>query len=199
MIVVAGPSGSGKSQLCQRLHADFGLPIVNLDNFYKDGDNPSLPRTQLPAGGSMVDWDDPASWHAEEAVDALSRLCDEGSVEVPVYDLAHDGRTGRRMITLGDAAYVVAEGIFSDEIVMPCRERRLLGDAVCLHNGRVVTFWRRLTRDLRESRKPPWVLVRRGISLLRREPALLARAEAAGCVLVDGAEAYARLSRLVAD
>ena len=60
------------------------------------------------------------------------------------------------------ASYVVAEGLFAQEVVAGCRERGLLADAVCVRNHRLVTFWRRLTRDLREHRKPPLVLLRRG-------------------------------------
>ena len=40
MVVLAGPSGAGKSRLAERL----GLPVLRLDDFYKDGDDPSLPR-----------------------------------------------------------------------------------------------------------------------------------------------------------
>jgi len=67
VIVVAGPSGSGKSRLCARL----GLPTVNLDDFYKDGSDPTLPRLETGA----VDWDDPASWLKQQAVAAVHHLC----------------------------------------------------------------------------------------------------------------------------
>jgi uridine kinase len=197
VIVVAGPSGSGKSRLCDRLADGLGLPVVNLDDFYKDGDDPTLPRVALPGGGSIVDWDDPASWLPDEAMTTLLELCESGRAELPVYDIAHDGRVGRQTVELGPAAYVVVEGVFADEVVAPCRAAALLADAVCVDNGRLVTFWRRLSRDLREGRKPPWVLVRRGLALMRREPDVLARASAAGCVLATSDGAYDRLHALV--
>jgi uridine kinase len=43
-----------------------------------------------------------------------------------------------------------------------------------------VTFARRLVRDLRERRKPPWTLVRRGLALMRDEPNVVARQESLG-------------------
>jgi uridine kinase len=57
---------------------------------------------------------------------------------------------------------------------------------------------RRLVRDLREHRKPPWVLLRRGVSLLRAEPDIVARARDAGCRVVSSPEAFEELRRLPA-
>ena len=41
LILLAGPSGSGKS----RLVATAACPRVNLDDFYRDEDDPANPRT----------------------------------------------------------------------------------------------------------------------------------------------------------
>lgn len=196
--MVAGPSGSGKSRLCHRLHAGFGVPIVNLDDFYRDGDDPSLPRISLGAGHDIVDWDDPRSWSREAALDALETLCRDGTVDVPVYDIARSARTGIHRVELHDTSYVVAEGLFAQEVVSGLAARGVLADAVCVRNHRVLTFWRRLTRDLREHRKPPMVLVRRGWLLMRQEPQVVAHAVASGCRPMTGDEAFVRLSRLVA-
>lgn len=191
VIVLAGPSGAGKSRLAERL----GLPVLRLDDFYKDGSDPSLPRLDL-GHEEIVDWDDPRSWLRDEAVAAVEELCREGRADVPVYDIAHDGRTGRRVLDLGGASYFLAEGIFAQEVVQGCRERGLLADAVCVRNRRWVTFWRRLTRDLRERRKHPLVLLRRGLVLLRNEPQVVAHAVALGCTPMTSEQAYRHLSAL---
>jgi uridine kinase len=192
VIVLAGPSGSGKSRLCRRL----GLPVLSLDDFYKDGTDPTLPRIDLGGGHSLADWDDPRSWLRSEAVEAVERLCEDGVVEVPVYDIANDGRTGHRKVGLGGSSYFVAEGIFAQEIVPTCRERGLLARAVCLANPRPVTFWRRLWRDLREHRKPPMVLLRRGLRLSREERRVVAHAVALGCEPMTSEQAYRSLREL---
>ncbi|CAM5716979.1 hypothetical protein SALBM217S_01473 [Streptomyces griseoloalbus] len=62
------PSGSGKFLVSAR----SGLPVLRLDDCYKEGDYPTLP---LVAGTSDIDWDDPASWDANTAVDVIERLC----------------------------------------------------------------------------------------------------------------------------
>jgi uridine kinase len=189
VIVVAGPSGSGKSRLCRRL----GLPTVNLDDFYKDGSDPSLPRLAM----GVVDWDDPASWRRDEAVAAVVQLCTTGAADLPVYDIAQDGRVGHARLEVGAARFFVAEGIFAHEVVTACRSSGCLGDAVCLRNSPLVTFWRRLTRDLRERRKPPLVLLRRGWMLLRAEPAVVERAVRSGCAPMGPHQAYERLAGLI--
>jgi uridine kinase len=199
VIVVAGPSGSGKSRLCERLHDALGVLTVNLDDFYKDGDDPSLPRLHLAPGQDIVDWDDPASWSCEDALDALETLCRVGAADIPVYDIARDGRVGSRRVAVGSPSYVVAEGLFAQEVVAGCRERGLLADAVCVRNHRLVTFWRRFTRDLREHRKPPLVLLRRGWLLMRAEPRVVSHAVACGCRPMTPDEAFERLSEMAAD
>ena len=196
VVVVAGPSGSGKSRLCSRLAGEHGLPVVNLDDFYKDGSDPTLPRIHLSGGAPVVDWDHPDSWVRKDAVAALELLCRTGSADIPVYDIASDGRVGSRLVELGDAGCVLAEGIFADEVVGACREAGLLADAVCVHNPRLLTFWRRLARDLRERRKPAWVLVRRGVSLLRHDMDVVDRSRRAGCTVLTSEQAYQRISAL---
>jgi uridine kinase len=173
VVLLAGPSGSGKSYVARRT----GLPVLALDDFYREGGDPALPR--LPGG--LVDWDDPASWNADDAVATIVRLCTEGAAEVPVYEIGADRRNGTHTLDLGDAALFVAEGIFAAEIVAACRDAGVLADAVALRRTRQVTYVRRLARDLREGRKAPRVLVRRGWALMRSEPEVLARQIALGC------------------
>jgi uridine kinase len=186
VIVLAGPSGSGKSHLAERL----ALPVLRLDDFYRDGTDPALPRITSGANAGLVDWDDPASWLGSEAVDALTELCRTGTVETPVYSISGNGRTGSRSLSLDGSPLVVAEGIFAHHVVGPLRSAGLLAAAYCLRQHPMVTFWRRLTRDLREHRKPPLVLVRRGLALARDQRRIVADAVAAGCQPVSTDEAY---------
>ena len=88
VVVLAGPSGAGKSRLAERL----GLPVLRLDDFYKDGEDPTLPRITTGANAGLVDWDHPASWHEADALAALRELCATGCSEVPIYEIARNGR-----------------------------------------------------------------------------------------------------------
>jgi uridine kinase len=192
VIVLAGPSGAGKSRLAERT----GLPVLRLDDFYKSGGDPTLPLITEGPNAGIVDWDDPESWILEDALDALSSLCRDGKAEVPVYEIAQNGRCGSQVLDLEGSPLFVAEGIFAHHVVRACREDGMLAAAYCVRQHPVVTFWRRLTRDLREHRKPPLVLVRRGVALMREQRRLVADVVAHGCEPVSPDEAAQRIREL---
>ena len=192
VVLLAGASGSGKTSLTRRT----GLPVLALDDFYRDADDTADPP--MPHRFGIVDWDDPAAWDAAAAMDAVLALCRNGVADVPVYDIPTSRRTGTARLDLAGAPVVVAEGIFAAELVAPARAAGVLADAICLSLSPAVTFGRRLLRDLAESRKPPLTLLRRGFALARAEPTLVRRWTAQGCRPCTPAQAQARLTELAA-
>jgi uridine kinase len=185
VILLAGPSGSGKTSLARR----SGLPVLNLDDFYKPADHPDLPL--LPHGGT--DWDSPGSWDADAALGAIDALARTGRAQVPVYDIATSSIAGSTAFELGGARLFVAEGIFAAEIVGRCREHGVLADAICLRGRPSVTAWRRLRRDLREGRKSLPYLVRRGWRLMRAERGIVVRQTQLGAAPCGHGEALERV------
>lgn len=182
VVLVAGPSGSGKSHLARR----SGLPVLCLDEFYKNGDDPTCPRH--PDLG-IVDWDDPRAWDADAAMAAIEQICRTGSAEVPRYDISADRAVGTVTFQRGTAPAFVAEGVFVAEVVDRCRDAGLLADALVIARAPWKNFVRRLARDLAERRKPPMTLLRRGRALMAEESALVESLTAAGCRPVSGDEA----------
>ena len=167
---------------------------MRLDDFYRDEDDPMMPRSDELG---IIDWDHPDSWDRAAALDALAALVTQGRVETPLYDISVSRAVGRTELTARSDDLVLAEGIFAAEIIPDLRERGLLAGAFCVHHHRGVTFVRRLLRDLSERRKPPVTLVRRGLALMRDElrpdpPAAAARAEPARAAHLE-----ARLSSLM--
>ncbi|UFU05897.1 uridine kinase family protein [Ruania halotolerans] len=188
VVLLTGPSGSGKSSLSRRL----GLPVVALDDFYHDVDAPGLPQRF-----GSVDWDAAGSWNHGAAAQALVTLCRDGDVEVPIYDIPTSRRTGTTTVVAGDSPIVLAEGIFAGELVDALRAEGVLADAVCLVRPRVHTFWLRLLRDLAESRKRPSILIRRGLAHYRSEPAKVRAWVAQGCRATTPARAEADVRALL--
>lgn len=189
VVLLCGPSGSGKTSLTRRL----GLPVLALDDFYRDGGDAGLPRRH-----GIVDWDDPATWDGRAALRTLVEVCATGAARVPVYDIPTSRRTGTAHLDTGGSPLLVAEGIFAAELVAACRRAGVLAAALCLRQRPAVTFWQRLARDLAESRKPPMALVRRGVHLARAEPAQVARWVRLGCRPVSAAEAVRVVDDLLA-
>ncbi|MFJ2192530.1 ATP-binding protein [Kitasatospora sp. NPDC087861] len=185
VVLLSGPSGSGKSSLAER----SGLPVLQLDDFYKDGDDPTLPL--LPDGA--VDWDSPLAWHRDQAVAAIRSLHETGRTDAPVYSIPDNGRISTRTLDLAGAPAFIAEGIFAAEITAECAAEGLLGDALCLRNGALTTAWRRLRRDVREGRKSLPVLLRRGWRLMRAERSIVGRQVTLGSHPCAGAEAERRI------
>ena len=173
VVLLAGPSGAGKTRLANQL----GLPVLQLDDFYKDGNDPTLPRFDSGA----IDWDHRDSWNAATAMQAVRRLCRNGGIDHPIYDIGASARVGHRELKLEGSRYFVAEGIFAAELAAQCGQEDLLGAAICVRRSRWVTFALRLIRDLREHRKPPGLLLRRGWWLARREPQIVAALTELGC------------------
>ncbi|MGW7077173.1 uridine kinase family protein [Streptomyces sp. NPDC054871] len=191
VVLLAGPSGSGKSSFAAR----SGLPVLCLDDFYKEGDDPTLP--QVP-GSTDIDWDSPASWDTDVAVAAIEQLCRTGRTRVPVYDIATSSRTGESAMDIERTPLFIAEGIFAADIVERCREIGVLADALCLRGRPSTTFRRRLLRDLREGRKSVAFLLRRGWRLMRAERAIVARQTALGAHPCGKDEALGRLAAAAA-
>jgi uridine kinase len=190
-VLLCGPSGSGKSLLAAR----SGLPVLRLDDFYKEATDPTLPQV---AGSSDIDWDHPDSWDADTAVAAITDLCRTGRTNVPVYDISLSARTGEDTIDIGRTPLFIAEGIFAAEIVGRCRELGVLADALCLSRGSVTTFRRRFLRDLKEGRKSVPFLLRRGWRLMRTERSIVAHQTALGAHACDKDEAMGRLAAAAA-
>lgn len=153
-----------------------GCPQVALDDFYHNGDHPDLPQAL-----GIVDWDDVRSWDVDRALEALVQLATRGRVDLPVYTIADNARTGSTQLDLADATAFIAEGVFAPDMVAPCRRAGLTVEALYLDRSRHLSLVLRLVRDLRERRKAPWVLLRRGFALWRAEPAIRRRALILGC------------------
>lgn len=172
VVLLAGPSGSGKSTLAARL----GWPVLRLDDFYREGTDPLLPRD----AAGVVDWDHPGAWNAEAAVAAITELAASGRVRAPVYDIATDRCSGERAITVEGSPLFIAEGLFADRVVRGCGDAGVLADALVLTPSAALTAARRFVRDVSEARKPVPVLLRRGFRLWREQPAVVARCVSAG-------------------
>ena len=180
VIVLAGPSGPASPGSPN----GSGCRCCGSTTSTRTATTRRSPGSTAGANAGLVDWDHPGSWLPRRRARGRStRLCRDGRADVPVYDIARDGRCGcTRSSTSAARRASWPRGSSPRRSSPPAATRGLLAAAYCVRQHPCVTFWRRLTRDLREHRKPPLVLVRRGLALMRDQRRVVARAVALGCV-----------------
>lgn len=182
VIIITGPSGSGKSSLARRC----GLRSVRLDDFYHAFDAPNMPMVDE----RLIDWDDVRSWNKEAAIEALIELCTTGQTDTPDYDIPTSSVIGSRHLELDPSeTAIVAEGIFAAHCVPALKERGLLADAICIARNPWRNAYFRFIRDIKKNRKSVPVLIRRGLYLTKREPGQIREWTALGCRPVPSLEA----------
>jgi uridine kinase len=189
VVLLAGPSGSGKSHLA----AQAKFPVLRLDDFYRDGDDPALPMH--PTLG-IVDWDDPRAWNADAAFECLVQIARTGSCDLPIYDIGKSKAVGTHHFDVGDRRAFVAEGLFAGVLVQRCADAHILADAIVLARQPWKNYVRRMARDFVRGRKPPKVIIERGWTLLKSEPEVVVRQVEAGCRAMDADGTRARLTEL---
>lgn len=189
VVLLAGPSGSGKSHLA----AQAKFPVLRLDDFYREGTDPNLPMH--PTLG-IVDWDDPRAWDVDAAFAAVLQVSQTGACDLPIYDIGKSAVTGTHHFDTGGRRMFVAEGLFAGELVSRCVEAGILADAIVLARQPWKNYVRRMARDFVRGRKPPKVIIERGWTLLKAEPEVVVRQVEAGCRALDADATRARLAEL---
>ncbi|RRC95902.1 ATP-binding protein [Schaalia canis] len=191
VIIITGPSGSGKSSLARRC----GLRSVRLDDFYHTFDTPNMPMVDE----HLIDWDDVRSWNKEAAIEALIELCTTGQTDTPDYDIPTSSVIGSRHLELDPSeTVIVAEGIFAAHCVPALKERGLLADAICIARNPWRNAYFRFIRDIKKNRKSVPVLIRRGLYLTKREPGQIREWTALGCRPVPSLEAAVEAVKMAA-
>lgn len=203
VILLTGPSGSGKTSLLRHV----GAQRLNLDNFYRDGDEAGMPLLDGTFSGaqgvdraqamSQIDWDNPLAWDSGRALEAILSLCRTGVTQVPVYSIPDNATIDHTTLDIGSTRAFVAEGVFAAELIEQCRQAGVLAEALVLRRPRLCSWWFRLRRDLAERRKPLYVLLTRGLRLAQAEPAAVAKWVEQGCRPVSRHECAALIAELI--
>jgi uridine kinase len=145
LIGIAGPSGSGKSELARWLAAATGAPVISLDSYYRNLSH--LPLEERARGN----FDEPASLDDELLFAQFLALSRGESIDVPHYDFScHTRVAGTQRIEPCDS--VIIEGLFT---LYWKQLRRLLHASVYVELEDETCYARRLARDVRERGRTP--------------------------------------------
>ena len=115
LLAIAGGSCSGKSYLNEALlDTSFNqfvhkLSSVPLDNFFRDIDDPNLPKNEE----DRRVFDVPNSYHHQEYLGCLKMLLKSEDVLIPKYDIRDNKRILGQTISVEARPVIVTEGLFT--------------------------------------------------------------------------------------
>ncbi len=159
LVVVAGPTCSGKSTLARILYREFaqiGLAssILQLDKYFLDHDDPNLP---IDGEGHCL-FDVPGSFHRREFISHVIELMSGHNIVSPEYSKKENRRLTRPDSGLLVVAnqIIIAEGLFTLEFL------RRLNPTIAVYVDVPVelSLDRRIARDMEKFKIPREKVVR---------------------------------------
>ena len=109
VVIVAGPTGSGKSTFADRLEDDR-TTVLHLDNYFKDASDAQRP-------GEQVNWSTPDVLDADRIRSDVAKILAAhvgNIVEIPTYDKRQSMRVGEEGLTIRDR--LVIEGVYAIQL-----------------------------------------------------------------------------------
>jgi len=153
LILVAGPSSSGKSTLahalCEAFGADCAL-LLSLDNYYRDL------RHLSPQERALRDFDQPAAWESERLIEEMQQLIEGKTIDMPQYDFNTHLRVDQTQ-HISPYPYIIAEGLFA---LCYAELNALASLEVFVDIDDEAALQRRLDRDIRKRGRSPECVTR---------------------------------------
>jgi uridine kinase len=143
LILVAGPSSSGKSTLAKALYHKLGASqtrLLSLDHYYCDL------RHLSPASRALRNFDVPAAWESDRLISEMRQLVQGQAIEMPQYDFNTHLRTDATQ-RVEPAQYIIAEGLFA--LSYP-ELNAIAAVKIFVDLDDDIALERRLERDIRE-------------------------------------------------
>lgn len=135
IILIAGGSCSGKSEFSKSFKNAL---VIELDRFY-------LPLDKIPKKNGKANFDSPESVDIAQCAQLISKLRNNESVDIPVYDFVKNDRIGIEHVKLEkDNKFIIVEGIFA--LYSPLREIADL--KIFLDVSTEIRLARRIVRDV---------------------------------------------------
>ncbi len=141
IIIVAGASGSGKSEVVKRIAESVGpenCEIIDIDRFYKD-------RSNIPVEERhRVNYDHPDAIEWFELVHAIMCLKEGKEVQIPYYDFDTHTRVPDKARTAHPKPYIIIDGLMA---LWHEKLRELADYKFFVEAGLDICFVRRQKRD----------------------------------------------------
>ncbi|MFH0878045.1 MAG: adenylyl-sulfate kinase [Candidatus Omnitrophota bacterium] len=121
LVLIAGASCSGKTSLAlelkKKIHRQgLGVSVLSLDEFFKDIDDPGLPRNE--EGQKLFDTVN--SYHYMEFLKILHALVSGIDARTPCYDIVKAKRVPDKLRLIKASPVIIAEGLFVISLADEC-------------------------------------------------------------------------------
>jgi uridine kinase len=154
LVIIAGPSCSGKTFLAKRLQAELEESVcLPLDWYFRDFNDPQLPIDD--AGRSL--FDTPGSYHQEEYQKDVKDLSAGELIWAPKYDIANNRRVVGERKLISPKREIIAEGLFA---IMFLNQHFTNKICVYLDTPSELCLERRVARDVAQFGVTPQSVVR---------------------------------------
>jgi uridine kinase len=140
LIAIAGPSGSGKSELARNLAATLDAPILSIARYYNDAAHLSMEERL------RLNFDDPSLLDQELLRQQIGSLLRGEEIAMPVYDFRNHVREPRTA-PVRAAKFAIVEGLFA---LYWENVRQLAGTKVYVDAPDEICLGRRMERDVCE-------------------------------------------------
>ncbi|MGZ0655060.1 uridine kinase [Coraliomargarita sp. W4R53] len=153
LILVAGPSSSGKSTLAQALCQMLGpqqTRLLSLDHYYHDL------RHLSPEARALRNFDEPNAWESARMITEMQDLVMGQSIDMPQYDFSTHLRVDKTQ-TIVPCPYIIAEGLFA--LCYP-KLNAIAALKIFVDLSDDIALERRIERDIRERGRTPECVTR---------------------------------------
>lgn len=143
IIGVAGGSGSGKTTVCNKIYEYFvgkSVKMIEHDSYYRD-------QSELSFEDRLkTNYDHPFAFDTDLLVEHLTKLQNNESIDVPVYDYSNHTRSDKT-IRIESQDVIIVEGIL---ILEDKRLRDLMDIKLYVDTDADLRIIRRIQRDMEE-------------------------------------------------
>ncbi|MCC7197775.1 hypothetical protein IT413_06320 [Candidatus Peregrinibacteria bacterium] len=155
LLLIGGPTGSGKSTLSLRISNELQISRLSLDNYFKDEGEMEIVLPQL----NLRQWDAPDCYHWDLLIENLQDIFRKKIAKIPVFSHENSRQNGWVDFTIQKTPLII-EGLYalSPEILGIAESMRLKVLSVFLDIPEEVRWQRKYNRDVLERNENPSTL-----------------------------------------
>lgn len=161
IIGVAGGSGSGKTTVCNKINNYFAgksIVMIEHDSYYRDQSHLSFEERL------ETNYDHPFAFDTDLLIEHLTKLRNNESIEVPVYDYSRHTRS-EETIHVEPQDVIILEGIL---ILDDKRLRELMDIKLYVDTDADLRIIRRIERDMKERGRSLDSIIHQYLSVVRK-------------------------------